>query len=144
MQSEAGKIFLTGHPTSTPATSGTGVTRVNAPPDTGVSPYGRLAVDPVLISGTRAGLAHVKAVRKGCAVRRRQRAGHGRQHRHHHWERLTQSVGQEAADGSGNSPSGNQVERAVGMAVHGKLRSNCIRQGGYRSSPVIHDAWWSA
>ncbi|MFF3580278.1 hypothetical protein [Streptomyces mirabilis] len=41
-------------------------------------------------------------------------------------------------------PPPNQVEWAVDTAVHGKPRSPCIRQGGYRSSPVVHDAWWSA
>ncbi|MET7353751.1 hypothetical protein [Streptomyces mirabilis] len=75
-QGEVGKIFLTGHPTGTPATAGTGV---NAQADTDVSSHGRLTVDPVS-SLVRAGLAHVKAV-------------------------LTQSVRQEAVDGSGNNPS---------------------------------------
>ncbi|MEV4453279.1 hypothetical protein [Streptomyces mirabilis] len=56
IQGEAGEIFLNGHPMGTPATAGTGVTRVNAPPDTDVSFHGRLAVDPVLTSGMRAGL----------------------------------------------------------------------------------------
>ncbi|GHD73871.1 hypothetical protein GCM10010317_086170 [Streptomyces mirabilis] len=56
IQGEAGKIFLNGHPMGIPATAGTGVTRVNAPPDTDVSFHGRLAVDPVLTSGMRTGL----------------------------------------------------------------------------------------
>ncbi|MFE5078882.1 hypothetical protein [Streptomyces mirabilis] len=77
-QGEVGKIFLTGHPTGTPATAGTGV---SAQADTDVSSHGRLAVDPVLMSG----YARRPGSRQGSA--------------------LTQSVRQEAVDGSGNNPS---------------------------------------
>jgi hypothetical protein len=53
------QVFRTGHPAGTPRTEGTGVTRLNAPVDTDVSSRGRLAVDPVLIPGVRAGPADI-------------------------------------------------------------------------------------
>ncbi|MEU1038609.1 hypothetical protein [Streptomyces sp. NPDC005907] len=65
MQGAAGRVFLTGHPTGTPRTKGTGVTRVNAPSNTDVSSLGRLAVHPVLTPGVRAGLERVKNAGKG-------------------------------------------------------------------------------
>ncbi|MET9359841.1 SGNH/GDSL hydrolase family protein [Streptomyces sp. NPDC006632] len=60
MQGEAGQVFLAGHPTTVRATAGTGVTRIDAPAETDVSSHGRLAVEPVLTPGVRAGLAHIK------------------------------------------------------------------------------------
>jgi hypothetical protein len=72
-QGEVGKIFLTGHPTGTPATAGTGV---NAQADTDVSSHGRLTVDPVS-SLVRAGLAHVKAVRSRRACGRKPSTARG-------------------------------------------------------------------
>ncbi|GGN64821.1 hypothetical protein GCM10011579_034700 [Streptomyces albiflavescens] len=65
MQGAAGRVFLTGHPTGTPRTKGTGVTRVNAPSNTDVSTLGRLAVHPVLTPGVRAGMERVKNAGKG-------------------------------------------------------------------------------
>ncbi|WP_051795863.1 SGNH/GDSL hydrolase family protein [Streptomyces sp. NRRL S-87] len=64
-QGEGGRVFLTGHPEGTPATKGTGVTRINAPADTDVSSHGKLAVDAVLTPGIRAGLAHIGNAGKG-------------------------------------------------------------------------------
>ncbi|MFD7017380.1 Tat pathway signal protein [Streptomyces sp. NPDC059928] len=65
MQGEAGRVFLTGKPTGSPAIKGTGITRLDAPADTDVSSHGRLAVDPVLTPGVRAGLQHIKDAGKG-------------------------------------------------------------------------------
>ncbi|MFD9566129.1 Tat pathway signal protein [Streptomyces sp. NPDC059994] len=65
MPGDAGKVFLTGHPTTTPAVKGTSITPVNAPADTDMSSHGRLAVDPILTPGLRAGLEHVKDAGKG-------------------------------------------------------------------------------
>ncbi|MEV0416390.1 Tat pathway signal protein [Streptomyces sp. NPDC050448] len=65
MQGEAGRVFLTGHPTGTPATKGTGITRIDAPSDRDVSSHGRLAIDPVLTAGIRASLERVKDAGKG-------------------------------------------------------------------------------
>ncbi|WP_229848526.1 golvesin C-terminal-like domain-containing protein [Streptomyces melanogenes] len=65
MQGDAGKVFLTGHPATTPAARGTGVIPINAPAATDISSHGRLAVDPVLTPGLRAGLKHVKDAGKG-------------------------------------------------------------------------------
>ncbi|MEU6541486.1 SGNH/GDSL hydrolase family protein [Streptomyces sp. NPDC047000] len=65
----ADQVFLTGHPTGTPRTEGTGVTLVDAPVGTDVSSHGRLAVDPVLTPGMRAGLANIAGVgRQGTGV----------------------------------------------------------------------------
>ncbi|MFI1377250.1 SGNH/GDSL hydrolase family protein [Streptomyces longwoodensis] len=58
---EASRVFLTGHPISTPRTQGTGVTSIDAPTGTDISSHGRLAVDTVLTPGIRAGLAHIKS-----------------------------------------------------------------------------------
>ncbi|MFI1762516.1 SGNH/GDSL hydrolase family protein [Streptomyces sp. NPDC020800] len=65
MPGEAGRVFLTGNPEGAPKTQGTGVTRINAPADTDISTQGRLAVEPVLTAGIRAGLAHIKNSGKG-------------------------------------------------------------------------------
>ncbi|MFJ8364614.1 hypothetical protein [Streptomyces sp. NPDC093984] len=65
MPGEAGRVFLTGHPQGAPNIQGTGVTRINAPADTDISTQGRLAVEPVLTPGVRAGLAHIKGAGKG-------------------------------------------------------------------------------
>ncbi|MEV8568457.1 Tat pathway signal protein [Streptomyces sp. NPDC051322] len=54
------KVFLTGHPSGTPETHGTGVTRIKADAGADVSSQGQLAVDPVLTAGMRSGLAHIK------------------------------------------------------------------------------------
>ncbi|KUM96606.1 hypothetical protein AQI88_11380 [Streptomyces cellostaticus] len=65
MPGEAGRVFLTGHPKGAPKVQGTGVTRINAPADTDISTRGRLAVEPVLTPGVRAGLAHIKGAGEG-------------------------------------------------------------------------------
>ncbi|WP_063736961.1 hypothetical protein [Streptomyces sp. RTd22] len=64
-QGAAGRVFLTGRPTGTLRTKGTGVTRINAPADTDVSTLGRLAVDPVLTPGVHTGLERIKNSGKG-------------------------------------------------------------------------------
>ncbi|MEU6406012.1 hypothetical protein [Streptomyces sp. NPDC046985] len=53
------QIFLTGHVAGTPRTEGHQITRIDAPADRDVSSQGRLAVDPVLTSGVRAGVDRV-------------------------------------------------------------------------------------
>ncbi|MGV4987160.1 SGNH/GDSL hydrolase family protein [Streptomyces sp. NRAIS3] len=63
-QGEAGRVFLTGKPNSV-RLSGTPVTRLNVPADTDISSSGRLAVDPVLMPGVRAGLDHIENAGKG-------------------------------------------------------------------------------
>ncbi|MHB9858380.1 carbohydrate-binding protein [Streptomyces sp. YIM S03343] len=59
------QIFLTGQVAGTPRTQGNGITRVNAPADTDVSSQGRLAVDPVLTAGVRAGVDRIRNAGKG-------------------------------------------------------------------------------
>ncbi|MEU5596311.1 hypothetical protein [Streptomyces sp. NPDC020298] len=59
------RVFLTGHPVGSPHTAGSGVTRVNAPADTDISSQGRLAVEPVLTPGIRAGIERIKNAGKG-------------------------------------------------------------------------------
>ncbi|MEU9946402.1 hypothetical protein [Streptomyces lavendulae] len=194
MQGEAGKVFLTGRPTGTAATEGSGVTRVNAPAARDVSSHGRLAVDPVLTPGIRAGLSRIKNAGKGFTKTEEPAARTAATGADTEpvtvtstatttGTKLTQSVQPQAPGGTGNKPtpalgapkaatgsaersaaadSGglgndptdpdrycavsrndinvqalqptpNQVEWAVDMAVRGQLRSNWIRQGGYRS-----------
>ncbi|MFE9404802.1 Tat pathway signal protein [Streptomyces sp. NPDC006530] len=196
-QGEVGKVFLIGHPTTPPAVKGTGITPVSAPADAAVSSHGRLAVDPILTPGVRAGLERVKDAGKGftkAAPSSPERSASQAQDTVTNNQpvtitstatptgtKLTQSMPQQAAaDASGKSlspaltppsvpapkaalraaaaapsntpvdtdrwcsvsrndvnvqalqPTPNQVEWAVGMAVRGNLRSNYIRQGGYR------------
>ncbi|MFF4485069.1 hypothetical protein ACFY0F_01015 [Streptomyces sp. NPDC001544] len=64
-QGAAGRVFLTGHPTGSPRTQGTGITRLNAPSRTDVSTLGRLAVQPVLAPGVHAGLQRIKNAGRG-------------------------------------------------------------------------------
>ncbi|MGW3289422.1 SGNH/GDSL hydrolase family protein [Streptomyces sp. NPDC001002] len=59
-QGDHGKVFLTGHPAGTPKTTGTGVTRLNAPADADISTLGRLAIGQVITPGIRRGLSRVK------------------------------------------------------------------------------------
>ncbi|MFF4487216.1 hypothetical protein ACFY0F_12090 [Streptomyces sp. NPDC001544] len=59
------QVFLTGHPVGSLHTAGSGITRVNAPADTDISSQGRLAVEPVLTPGVRAGIERVKNAGKG-------------------------------------------------------------------------------
>ncbi|MHC0430864.1 SGNH/GDSL hydrolase family protein [Streptomyces sp. O3] len=60
-QGGSGRVFLTGKPTGAPRTKGTGITPLDVPVDADVSSHGRLAVDPVLAPGVRAGLERLKA-----------------------------------------------------------------------------------
>ncbi|MFH8409587.1 SGNH/GDSL hydrolase family protein [Streptomyces sp. NPDC018019] len=61
---EQGRAFLTGRPTDVKV-EGSGVTKVEAPADTDVSSHGRLAVNPVLTPGIRAGLTRIQGAGKG-------------------------------------------------------------------------------
>lgn len=58
-------VFLLGHPTGATYLSGSDITRINAPVDTDVSSLGRLAVNPVLTPGLRAGLDRIRNAGKG-------------------------------------------------------------------------------
>ncbi|MGI5340748.1 SGNH/GDSL hydrolase family protein [Streptomyces sp. CA-181903] len=64
-QGDEGRVFLTGSPKGAPKVAGTGVTRIDAPAGKDVSTRGRLAVDPVLTPGVRAGLTRIKDAGKG-------------------------------------------------------------------------------
>jgi hypothetical protein len=59
------QVFLTGKVAGTPHTQGSGITRVNAPADTQISSQGRLAVNPVLTPGVRAGVDRINNAGKG-------------------------------------------------------------------------------
>ncbi|MGQ4417457.1 SGNH/GDSL hydrolase family protein [Streptomyces sp. SAS_269] len=200
------RVFLTGRPAGATHTAGTGITRVGAPADTVISSQGRLAVDPVLAPGVRAGLDHIANAGKGFTTAEPAARGE-----------VTQSPATVAAnapvkvtstatgtgarieqtvtrtdDSAGKSrlspaltgasvpdsgageptrsarsaaaavasqdptdpdrwcsvsrndvnaqalqPTPNQVEWAVDMAVRGQLRSQYIRQGGYRNQTGI-------
>ncbi|WP_405893731.1 SGNH/GDSL hydrolase family protein [Streptomyces sp. NBC_00104] len=63
-QGTEGQAFLTGDTTHANL-AGTGVTRLDVPADTDVSSHGRLAVDPVLMPGVRAGLEQIGNAGKG-------------------------------------------------------------------------------
>ncbi|MFJ5590793.1 hypothetical protein ACIQCG_13665 [Streptomyces noursei] len=59
-----GRVFLTGHPKSDKVEK-SGITKVAAPAGTDLSFQGRLAVDPVLTPGVRAGLTRIQGAGKG-------------------------------------------------------------------------------
>ncbi|MFY4721041.1 hypothetical protein [Streptomyces sp. LaBMicrA B280] len=59
------QVFLAGHPSGAVHTSGSGITRIDAPVDTDISSLGRLAVNPVLSQGLRAGVDRIKNAGKG-------------------------------------------------------------------------------
>ncbi|MFE3661313.1 hypothetical protein [Streptomyces sp. NPDC059165] len=63
-QGIGGRVFLTGQPKNA-RLAGSAVTRLNVSPDAEVSSLGRLAVDPVLMPGVRAGLENIQNARKG-------------------------------------------------------------------------------
>ncbi|BFO16362.1 hypothetical protein SHKM778_27500 [Streptomyces sp. KM77-8] len=56
-------MFLTGEAEKESA-AGSGVTVLDVPADTAVSSHGKLAVEPVLGAGVRAGLDHIKGAGK--------------------------------------------------------------------------------
>ncbi|MFI1070373.1 SGNH/GDSL hydrolase family protein [Streptomyces puniciscabiei] len=64
-QGDSGRVFLTGHPSGTDRLTGSGITRLDVPADADISTLGRLAVNPVLMPGMRAGLAHIRDAGKG-------------------------------------------------------------------------------
>ncbi|MGI5336110.1 hypothetical protein ACQEVS_01235 [Streptomyces sp. CA-181903] len=64
VQGARGRAFLTGRPRDVKV-EGSGITRIDAPSGTDVSSLGRLAVDPVLTPGVRAGLTRIKGGGKG-------------------------------------------------------------------------------
>ncbi|MFF2848769.1 SGNH/GDSL hydrolase family protein [Streptomyces sp. NPDC058001] len=207
-QGTAGRVFLTGHPVGNPGTGGlrtdgTGVTVLtNAPADTTVSTHGRLAVDPVLSPGVKAGLERIKNSGQGftkqepaaqpntpdpadtpmtvtstaTATARKltqtvspavaqapaspssstlspaltdsdtgKSASTGTKAQLNRTASATAvsttptdpdrwcSVSRNDVNAQALQPTPNQVEWAVDMAVRGQLRSNWIRQGGYRS-----------
>ncbi|MFJ7077670.1 hypothetical protein [Streptomyces sp. NPDC098781] len=190
-----GRVFLTGRPKNVKV-RGSGVTQIDAPADTDVSSHGRLAVDPVLTPGVRAGLTRIKGAGKGfdkadepqAGARSRsgtapgtadddstitvkstatttgkeveQSLGSAQLSSGHalspaltgetkprarvrtadapdsHDPRDTDrwcSISRNDMSAQALQPTPNQVEWAVDMAVRGELRSNWIRQGGYRS-----------
>ncbi|MFI1177611.1 SGNH/GDSL hydrolase family protein [Streptomyces melanogenes] len=150
VQGEAGKVFLTGHPSTTPAVVGTAVTRVNAPADTDLSSHGRLAVDPVLTPGVRAGLAHVKDAGKGFTKAEEPAPQAATSAAASEpvtvtstatatGTKLTQSVRQGAADGSGTKPS-----PALGAATGTGARTPLKRAAAAVSNePTDGDRWCS-
>ncbi|MGW4436614.1 SGNH/GDSL hydrolase family protein [Streptomyces sp. NPDC004596] len=148
---DAGRVFLTGRPKGSTATAGTGVTRLNAPAGTDVSSRGRLAVEPVLTPGVRAGLANIKGAGKGFT-----RSGEpgsrtatpadqgelpvtvtstatttGRE--------LTQSVRHDAVDGSGNDPS-----PALAAVTGAHRPKGASPKRGLTASPPTDDDRWCA
>ncbi|MFF1837010.1 hypothetical protein ACFVXE_22815 [Streptomyces sp. NPDC058231] len=190
----ASRIFLTGHPAKKASVEGTGITQLDAPATADISSHGRLAVDPVLTSGVRAGLERISGAGRGftkkSAAEPEATAVKGAEE-----DRLTvtstatttgAAITQGVAGGATSAsaarpspalattgahsraasavgtvshdptdpdrhcaisrndvnaqalqPTPNQVEWAVDMAVRGQLRSNWIRQGGYRNQTGI-------
>ncbi|WP_328664387.1 golvesin C-terminal-like domain-containing protein [Streptomyces sp. NBC_00328] len=61
------QVFITGHPAGVSRIQGSGVSRLNAKVGTVISSQGRLAVDPVLTPGMRAGVENIKNAGKGFA-----------------------------------------------------------------------------
>ncbi|MFD0417494.1 SGNH/GDSL hydrolase family protein [Streptomyces sp. NPDC127108] len=59
-----GRTFLTGDAKDVKVAE-SGITKIDAPADTSVSSHGRLAVEPVLTPGVRAGLTRIRAAGKG-------------------------------------------------------------------------------
>ncbi|MGW2863261.1 SGNH/GDSL hydrolase family protein, partial [Streptomyces sp. NPDC001205] len=150
-QGEAGKAFLTGHPTAIRDTAGTGVTRINAPANVDISTHGRLAVDPVLTPGVRAGLAHIKDAGKGFtkpeepapqAPASTDRSGPATvtSTATTTGTKLTQSAQQQAADGSGTIPS-PVLGAASGAksALTGAAPKSAA--GGASNDPTDPDRW---
>ncbi|MFJ4534368.1 hypothetical protein ACIP39_00085 [Streptomyces tibetensis] len=60
-----GKAYLTGRTSGAVHTQGTGITRLDVPADSDVSTQGRLAVDPVLTPGMKAGLDRIRKAGRG-------------------------------------------------------------------------------
>ncbi|MER5727873.1 SGNH/GDSL hydrolase family protein [Streptomyces sp. NPDC002138] len=150
MQGDAGSVFLTGHPTKTPVTTGTGVTQVNAKANTDVSSHGRLAVEPVLTAGIRAGLDRVKNAGKGfskseeaaprAAVKADDELVTVTSTATATGTKLTQSVQQGAPDGSGTKASPSLGEAAGTQAQ--SMRS-AAGSAAVSHEPTDDDRWCS-
>ncbi|GGU32383.1 SGNH/GDSL hydrolase family protein [Streptomyces violascens] len=151
-QGEAGRVFLTGHPTDTLATVGTGVTRVNAPAHTDVSSHGRLAVEPVLTPGVQAGLTHIKDSGKGF-TKSEEPAPAGKPSptvsaaepttvtstATTTGAKLTQNVQQEASNGSGTTLS---PAISTGTGKQPQLaRTAAVTTAGVSNDPTDGDRW---
>jgi hypothetical protein len=149
MQGGEGRVFLTGHPKGSPATAGTGVTRLDAPAGTDVSSHGRLAIDPVLTPGVRAGLAHIKDAGKGF-TKSTEPAPQTATPADDRDEpitvtstaittgtRLTQSVQQTAGSGSGHDPS---PALATATGAH-RPKPASLKASLVASSPTDDDRW---
>ncbi|GGP31409.1 hypothetical protein GCM10010501_72330 [Streptomyces libani subsp. rufus] len=152
VQGDAGRVFLTGHPKGAAATAGTGVTRVAAPAGIDVSSHGRLAVEPVLTPGVRAGLAHIKGAGKGFTRTEEPRPAQAATPAEAGAEavtvtstatatatRLTQSVGQSADDGSGRNPS----PVLVGTGGRHTKAAHTVTAAGNATDPTDGDRWCS-
>ncbi|MGW2651938.1 GDSL-type esterase/lipase family protein, partial [Streptomyces sp. NPDC001393] len=152
VQGGAGRVFLTGRPYGTPAAAGTGVTRLGAPAGTDISSDGRLAVDPVLAPGVRAGLTHIKNAGQGFtkseepAPRTAPQGAAGDEPltvtstATATGTRLTQSVQQDAGDGSGNDPSPVLVTATTTRTRPGRS----AKTAGLTVSPPTDDDRWCA
>ncbi|MEU5438797.1 SGNH/GDSL hydrolase family protein [Streptomyces sp. NPDC020719] len=154
MAGDTGRVFLTGHPTTTPAVKGTGVTPINAPADTDISSHGRLAVEPVLTPGIRAGLEHIKDSGKGFTKAEPSPQASTPTGPNVSGDepvtvtgtatttgaKLIQGVLQEAADGSGRDPS-----PALGAATgtRNPLKRTAAATAALSSDPVDSDRWCS-
>ncbi|MGW7821382.1 SGNH/GDSL hydrolase family protein [Streptomyces puniciscabiei] len=148
MQGESGRVFLTGHPKGSPATAGTGVTRLDAPAGTDVSSHGRLAVEPVLTPGVRAGLRQINGAGKGFtksaepASQTATPADDGDKPvtvtsiATATGAKLTQSVQHDAVDGTGNNPS-----PALATAAGTHRSKGASKAGLTVSSPTDDDRW---
>ncbi|MFF9405887.1 hypothetical protein ACF1B0_10180 [Streptomyces anandii] len=148
-QGDAGKVFLTGRPKGAPATAGTGVTRLAAPAGTDVSSNGRLAVDPVLTPGVRAGLANIKGAGKGFTKTGEPTSRTATPANEDDkvvtvtstatttGTRLTQGVQQDAGDGSGHDPS---PALATAGAAH-RPKGTSSKTALTPSSPTDDDRW---
>ncbi|KOU80755.1 hypothetical protein ADK94_28275 [Streptomyces sp. XY593] len=157
MQGEGGRVFLTGHPTTTTATVGTGITRVNAPADTDVSSHGRLAVEPVLTPGIRAGLDRVKnagkdfgksgePAPKGVAGAAGDEPVTVTSTATVTGTKVTQSVQQAPADGSGTAPSPSLAPAAGTQpqpAPKPQSKAGAPAAAGPANDPTDPDRWCS-
>ncbi|MEV0281796.1 SGNH/GDSL hydrolase family protein [Streptomyces sp. NPDC050610] len=156
-QGAAGRVFLTGHAKDLHLADST-VTRLNVPADTDVSSLGRLAVDPVLAPGVRAGLGNIKNAGKGFTKSEPSLAPRTAQdptdrssgatltitsHATATGEKITQSVAN-TTGGSGNGSFSPALATPSGKSgTKGKSARDGVKGDDRAHDPVDTDRWCS-
>jgi len=123
-QGSEGRAFLTGNTTDSKL-SGTAVTRLDVRADADVSSHGRLAIDPVLMPGVRAGLDRIGNAGKGFTRAEPSPRSH---------------TTQDSTDGDPAAPTITSVATVTGEKITQKVADTTSDTGKESFSPALPTA----